>query len=322
MSKYLITGGAGFIGSNLSKFLLKKGHEIVVVDDLSTGFFNNIKDLETDKNFKFYLDSVMNIKILESIVPNVDAIFHLAAAVGVEYVINNPLKSIEINVKGTENILQLANKYKKKVLITSTSEIYGKNDKDSLVEEDDRILGTTTINRWSYSNTKALDEFLGLAYYNVKKLPLVIVRLFNTTGPGQVGDYGMVVPRFIKQALLNKTITVYGDGKQTRCFTHIEDVLVALNEVMNNKKCEGQIFNIGNPQEVSINDLAKMIIKITKSRSDITNIPYENVMGPNFEDMKRRVPNINKIKKFTGWQPKHNLRNIIDDILTYLKNGI
>lgn len=322
MSKYLITGGAGFIGSNLSKFLLKKGHEIVVVDDLSTGFFNNIKDLETDKNFKFYLDSVMNIKILESIVPNVDAIFHLAAAVGVEYVINNPLKSIEINVKGTENILQLANKYKKKVLITSTSEIYGKNDKDSLVEEDDRILGTTTINRWSYSNTKALDEFLGLAYYNVKKLPLVIVRLFNTTGPGQVGDYGMVVPRFIKQALLNKTITVYGDGKQTRCFTHIEDVLVALNEVMNNKKCEGQIFNIGNPQEVSINDLAKMIIKITKSNSDITNIPYENVMGPNFEDMKRRVPNINKIKKFTGWQPKHNLRNIIDDILTYLKNGI
>lgn len=321
MSKYLITGGAGFIGSNLSKYLLNKGHEIIVIDDLSTGFFDNIKDLEANKNFKFYLDSVMNVEILEKIIPDVDAIFHLAAAVGVEYVINNPLKSIEINVKGTENILQLANKYKKKVLITSTSEIYGKNDKDSLNEEDNRILGTTTINRWSYSNTKALDEFLGLAYFNEKKLPVVIVRLFNTTGPGQVGDYGMVVPRFIKQAILNKTITVYGDGLQTRCFTHISDVVVALFEVMKSKKCEGKIFNIGNPQEVSINDLAKMIIKITNSKSEIINIPYENVMGPNFEDMKRRVPNIDKVKKFIGWSPKHNLKNIIDDILVYLKNG-
>ncbi|MCD6578679.1 GDP-mannose 4,6-dehydratase [bacterium] len=321
MSKYLITGGAGFIGSNLSRSLLNKGHKVIVIDDLSTGFLENIKDFEADKNFKFYLDSVMNFEILDKIIPQIDAIFHLAAAVGVEYVINNPLKSIEINVKGTENVLQLANKYKKKVLITSTSEIYGKNEKDSLSEEDDRVLGTTTINRWSYSNTKALDEFLGLAYFNVKKLPLVIVRLFNTTGPGQVGDYGMVVPRFIKQALLNKTITVYGDGKQTRCFTHIDDVIIALIEVMGNKKCEGQIFNIGNPQEVSINDLAKKIIKITNSSSKIINIPYENVMGQNFEDMKRRVPNIEKINSFIGWSPKFDLKKIIDDILIYLKNG-
>ena len=321
MKTYLITGGAGFIGSNLSRYLLNKGHKVIVIDDLSTGFYENIKDLEKNDAFKFYLESVLNEEILEKIIPEVDAIFHLAAAVGVEYIINNPLKSIEINVKGTENILKLAHKYRKKVLITSTSEIYGKNDKNSLKEDDDRILGTTTINRWSYSNTKALDEFLALAYFREKKLPIVIVRLFNTTGPGQVGDYGMVVPRFIKQALLNKPITVYGDGTQTRCFTHIDDVVEALTKVMENKKCEGEIFNIGNPDEISIYDLAKLIIKMTNSSSDIIKIPYENVMGANFEDMKRRVPDISKIKSFIDWEPKRKLKNIIEDIIAYLKNG-
>lgn len=319
--KYLITGGAGFIGSNLSRFLLKKGHEIFVIDDLSTGFFENIKDLEQNKNFKFILDSILNIEILEQTIQKVDAIFHLAASVGVEYVINNPLKSIEINVQGTENVLKLAHRYNKKVLITSTSEIYGKNEKDALIETDDRILGSTTISRWSYSNTKALDEFLGLAYYHEKKLPLTIIRLFNTTGPGQVGDYGMVVPRFVKQALLGKPITIYGDGEQTRCFTHIDDVIKAIEIVMNEKKCEGQIFNIGNPDEHSINDLAAIIRKMTNSNSTIEHIPYEKAMGSNFEDMRRRVPDITKIKKYANWEPKLYLKEIIEDIIEYQKNG-
>ncbi len=321
--KYLITGGAGFIGSNLARYLLGLGDNITVIDDLSTGSFENIKDLEKNKHFKFVLDSILNPSVLEKLIPSVDAIFHLAAAVGVEYIINNPLRSIEVNVQGTENILKIAHKYQKKVLITSTSEIYGKNEKDSLKETDDRILGSTTINRWSYSNNKALDEFLALAYFNEKKLPVVIVRLFNTTGPGQVGDYGMVVPRFIKQALLNRNITIYGDGEQSRCFTHVHDVIKAFDLIMGSKKCLGEIFNVGNPEEVSINELAKKVIRLTNSTSKIEHIPYEKVMGANFEDMKRRVPNVGKIQEFTGWKASADLDAIIIDIIDYLrKTGV
>ncbi|MCK4644401.1 GDP-mannose 4,6-dehydratase [bacterium] len=320
--KVLITGGAGFIGSNLAKYLLKKDHEILIIDDLSTGQFENIKHMEKHPKFTFVLDSILNYTVLDELVSSVDIVYHLAAAVGVEYIINNPLKSIEVNVQGTENVLKLAHKYKKKVLLASTSEVYGKNEKASLEENDDRILGSTTINRWSYSNNKALDEFLALAYFREKKLPIVIVRLFNTTGPGQVGDYGMVVPRFIKQALLNKPITVYGDGEQTRCFTHVDDVVSALDLLMNCNSCEGEIFNVGNPEEVSMNDLAKRIVKYLKSESKIMHISYEKVMGPNFEDMRRRVPNNDKINKFIGWKPKMNLSHIIKDIVKHYEEDL
>ncbi len=319
--KYLVTGGAGFIGSNLSRYLIKKGARVCVLDDLSTGLFENIRDLEHHKDFEFILDSILNFEILEKAVKKCNAIFHLAAAVGVEYIINNPLRSIEVNVQGTENVLKLANKYKKPVLLASTSEIYGKNEKDQLHEEDNRILGSTTISRWSYSNTKALDEFLALAYYREKKLPVVIVRLFNTTGPGQVGDYGMVVPRFIKQALLNKPITIYGNGKQTRCFTHVKDVVRALFDLLSDEKSAGKIFNVGNPEEVTIKELAEKVKKATGSTSEIIFIPYEKVMGPNFEDMKRRVPDIKKIGKQIGWKPTLNLDHIIKDIIEHQEKG-
>ena len=320
--KILITGGAGFIGSNLTRRLLKEKHVVTVIDDLSTGSMENIKDFKENKHFHFELGSILDIDILEKVIKPVDLVFHLAAAVGVEYIINNPLKSIEINVQGTENVLKLSHKYKKKVILASTSEVYGKNGNDTLSENDDRILGSTTINRWSYSNTKALDEFLDLAYYHEKKLPVVIFRLFNTTGPGQVGDYGMVVPRFVKQALLEKPLTVYGSGDQTRCFTHIYDVINALLSLMTNEKCLGEIFNIGNPQEVSINALAEAVIRKADSSSQIIRLSYDEVMGKNFEDMKRRVPNIDKIKEFTGWSPTLSLDNIINDVIKYNKETL
>ncbi|MCK5224582.1 GDP-mannose 4,6-dehydratase [Candidatus Calescamantes bacterium] len=320
--KILITGGAGFIGSNLTRRLLKEKHVVTVIDDLSTGSMENIKDFKENKHFHFELASILDIDILEKVIKPVDLVFHLAAAVGVEYIINNPLKSIEINVQGTENVLKLSHKYKKKVILASTSEVYGKNGNDTLSENDDRILGSTTISRWSYSNTKALDEFLALAYYHEKKLPVVIFRLFNTTGPGQVGDYGMVVPRFVKQALLEKPLTVYGSGDQTRCFTHIYDVINALLSLMTNEKCLGEIFNIGNPQEVSINALAEAVMRKADSSSQIIRHSYDEVMGKNFEDMKRRVPNIDKIKKFTGWSPTLSLDNIINDVIKYNKETL
>ncbi|MDD3626066.1 MAG: GDP-mannose 4,6-dehydratase [bacterium] len=315
--RILVTGGAGFIGSHLCELLLKQGNEVEVIDDLSTGSLDNISTIQQNPKFKFHLETIINEGFLDHIVRDVDQIYHLAAAVGVSYIIDNPLKSIQINVRGTENVLEAAHKYNKKVLITSTSEIYGKNENVPLSEEMDRVLGSTTKRRWSYSNTKALDEFLALAYHSEKKLPVVIVRLFNTVGPKQTGQYGMVIPRFINQALHDKSITIFGDGEQTRCFCHVNDVVNALSTLMTTPAAEGEIFNIGSTEEISIKKLAELIIKLTNSKSQITYISYDEAYEKHFEDMRRRLPDIGKINKLIGFEYKKNIQEIIKDIIAY-----
>ena len=320
--KILITGGAGFIGSHLSEELLRRNNEICVIDNLSTGCIENIEHLKGDKKFTYHIDTIMNIKLIEKLVEDCDIIYHLAAAVGVKYIIDNPLESIKTNVAGTEMVLECANKFgKKKILMTSTSEIYGKNMNGRMAfkETDDRILGTTTIPRWSYSCTKALDEFLALAYWREKKLPVIIVRLFNTCGPRQTGRYGMVLPRFVKQALSGRPITVYGDGTQTRCFTYIDDVVKALISLMDCEKTVGEIFNLGNPKSISINELAKRVKKITGSKSKIVHIPYEEAYEKGFEDMKHRQPDVAKIKKIINFNPLFNIDGIIEKTVEYFE---
>jgi len=316
--KFLITGGAGFIGSHLAEELLKRGNEVAVIDNLSTGSMENIEHIKPDSRFSFYIDSIMNEDLMRRLIKDCDVIFHLAAAVGVKYIIDNPLESIEVNVKGTEIILKLANLLgKKKVIITSTSEIYGKNKdgQTQFKENDDRILGTTSIARWSYSCAKALDEFLALAYYREKKLPIIIVRLFNTCGPRQTGRYGMVVPRFVKQALLNQPITVYGDGKQTRSFTYVTDVIGALTALAENENVIGQVFNVGNPNAISINELAEKIKKLTGSSSEILYIPYEKAYEKGFEDMRHRQPDITKLQNSIGFTPRVNIETMLENII-------
>ncbi len=315
--KILITGGAGFIGSHLAEKLLNEGHNVSVVDNLSTGSFGNIKHLFDNPKFEFTINSVLNRKIVKKLVSECSQIYHLAAAVGVRNIIDNPLLSLQTNIGGTENVLEFANKYKKKVLITSTSEIYGKNENVPFKEEDDRLLGSTHITRWSYSSSKAIDEFLALAYYREKKLPVVIVRCFNTVGPRQTGQYGMVVPKFVKNALLNHPITVYGDGKQSRCFTYVADVVDGIIKLMNDKKAEGEIFNIGNNEEITIEDLAQKIKEMTKSKSKILHVGYEDVFETGFEDMKRRIPDLSKINKFIGYKPEVKLDELLKRIIEY-----
>jgi UDP-glucose 4-epimerase len=317
--KILITGGAGFIGSHLADSLIADGHKISVIDNLSTGKYSNMKHLISNPNFSYTIDSVLNKDVLEKLIKNCDQIYHLAAAVGVKYIIDNPLLSLKTNIAGTENVLELANKYKKKVLIASTSEIYGKANKVPFTEEDDRLLGSTHISRWSYSSAKAIDEFLALAYHREKKLPVVIVRCFNTVGPRQTGQYGMVVPKFVKNALLNHPITVFGDGKQSRCFTDVADVVEGFIKLMNNKKAMGRIFNIGNDEEITIEELAHKIKGLTNSRSKIEHIDYNEAYEEGFEDMMRRVPDLTKIKNLIGYKPKYNLEKILDRIVAYFE---
>ena len=317
--KILITGGAGFIGSHLADSLIADGHKISVIDNLSTGKYSNMKHLISNPNFSYTIDSVLNKDVLEKLIKNCDQIYHLAAAVGVKYIIDNPLLSLKTNIAGTENVLELANKYKKKVLIASTSEIYGKANKVPFTEEDDRLLGSTHISRWSYSSAKAIDEFLALAYHREKKLPVVIVRCFNTVGPRQTGQYGMVVPKFVKNALLNHPITVFGDGKQSRCFTDVADVVEGFIKLINNKKAMGRIFNIGNDEEITIEELAHKIKGLTNSRSKIEHIDYNEAYEEGFEDMMRRVPDLTKIKNLIGYKPKYNLEKILDRIVAYFE---
>jgi UDP-glucose 4-epimerase len=302
--KILITGGAGFIGSHLLDALLQQGHEVTIVDDLSTGKMENFEHVRRYPNFHFVIETIMNETVMDRLVSECDMIYHLASAVGVQLIVNHPVEVIERCVIGTHMVLKIANRYKKKVLITSTSEIYGKNDKAPFSEEDDRVLGPTTKSRWSYSCSKAIDEFLALAYSKEKNLPIVIVRLFNTIGPRQSGQYGMVVPRFINQALQGEPITVYGDGLQSRCFCYVTDVVGALMEVMETPQAVGQIFNIGSQQEITILDLAKQVKKITGSKSEIVHIPYDQAYEFGFEDMTRRVPDVSKINKIIGWTPR------------------
>ena len=313
--RILVTGGAGFIGSNLTKQLLNRGHEIVVLDDLSTGSKNNLVEIETQ--IKFFQGSILDHELIQKLVSECDFVFHLAAAVGVYNIINNPLSSLKTNLQGTEFMLAAANRYEKPVMITSTSEIYGKNDKVPLNEEDDRIIGHPLKSRWSYSEAKAVDESLAYFYYLENKLPIRIVRFFNTVGPRQVGHYGMVVPRFVSAALKNEPLSVYGSGDQIRCFCHVDDAVRALLLVMDSDKAIGEVFNVGNNQQISITELARKVIDLTGSKSKIEKIAYEEAYPVGFEDMQRRVPDISKIKRVLGWTPEINLDQVIKDIAAF-----
>ena len=313
--KYLITGGAGFIGSHLVEELINRGEEVIVFDNLSTGALSNISELKSQ--IRFEQGDILKKDLLETLVSECDYVIHLAAALGVLNIVNKPLKSLKINLHGTENVLELSNKHGKPVLIASTSEVYGKNNKVPLNEEDDRIIGHPLKSRWSYSEAKAVDESLAYFYYLENKLPIRIVRFFNTVGPRQVGHYGMVVPRFVSAALKNKPLSVYGSGDQIRCFCHVADAVKALLLVMDSDKAVGQVFNVGNNSQISIMELAKKVIEITNSKSSIAKIAYENAYPEGFEDMQMRVPDISKIKQVLGWEPKINLEQIIKDIAAF-----
>ncbi len=316
---YLITGGAGFIGSHLADKLISEGHRVTALDDLSTGKYENVKHLEGNPNFELVVGTILNEYLVDKLTERCDAIFHLAAAVGVELIVNHPLESLTTNIKGSEIILEMAYRYHKKVLITSTSEIYGKNTQGPLKEDQDRILGSPLKSRWSYSTAKAVDEMLAYVYWKEKNLPTVIVRLFNTVGPRQSSAYGMVLPRFVKQALESKDITVYGSGKQSRCFLHVKDVVSALTKLIDKPNACGQVFNIGSQEEIAIEGLAKKIIEITSSRSKVIYIPYNEAYEEGFEDMERRVPDISKINDLIGFIPTVDLNGIIKDVVNYIK---
>jgi UDP-glucose 4-epimerase len=313
--KYLITGGAGFIGSHLAEKLIERGDKVQILDNLSTGQLDNINKISGKLDFK--QEDILNQSLVESLVSECDYVVHLAAALGVLNIVQSPLQSLKTNVQGTEFVLSAANKFGKPVLIASTSEIYGKNEKVPLNEEDDRIIGHPLKSRWSYSEAKAIDESLAYFYYLENRLPIRIVRLFNTVGPRQIGNYGMVVPRFVNAALKNEPLFVYGSGDQVRCFCHVTDAVKALLLVMDSDKAVGQVFNVGNNSQISIMELAKKVIEITGSKSSIEKIAYEKAYPEGFEDMQMRVPDISKIKQVLGWEPKINLDQIIKDIVAF-----
>ncbi len=317
--KVLITGGAGFIGSHLAEKLLSMGEEVYVVDNLWTGKLSNVAHLTSDPNFHLVVDTILNESVMNELIFKVDQIYHLAAAVGVKIIMDHPVETLDVNVRGTEVVLRLANRFKKKVFIASTSEIYGKHKDHKLREDDNRVMGTVKKRRWAYACSKTLDEFLALAYHDEKKLPVVIGRLFNTVGPRQTGQYGMVLPNFVQSALLGKPIVVYGDGNQTRSFAHVSDVVEAIVKLMEIPEAEGEVFNIGNDQEISINELAQKVKEMTRSPSPIEHISYELAYGPGFEDMERRCPDISKLKAFIGYDPKYNIDMIIQDVIEYFK---
>jgi UDP-glucose 4-epimerase len=313
----LITGGAGFIGSHLAEGLLKRGDNVYAIDNLSTGNYGNIKHLLENERFTFVQGSILDKYQTERIVRKVDVIYHFAAAVGVKYIMDNPLASIQCNIHGTESVLELASKWRCKVLIASTSEVYGKNGSFPYKEDGDFLMGATTTTRWSYACTKALDEFLALAYHKEQEVPIVIARFFNVCGPKQTGQYGMVIPRFVKNALSASPLEVYGDGSQSRCFAYVGDVIEAVITLIDTEEAIGQIFNIGCNCEIKIKDLAQKVIDLTGSASEIKYIPYKDVYGEAFEDMMRRVPDISKIRKFIGWEPKVGLDELLLKVMEY-----
>lgn len=315
--KALITGGAGFIGSHLADELIAAGDKVTVLDDLSTGRFENISHLDGNKDFIFVEGTILNEALVDKLVEKSDVVYHLAAAVGVDLIVKKPLESLVTNIKGSEVVLDMAHRYHKKILITSTSEIYGKNSNGPLKEDDDRILGSPLKTRWGYSTAKAVDEMLAYIYWKEKNVPTVIVRLFNTVGPRQTGAYGMVIPRFVSQALKDRDITVYGTGKQSRCFLHVKDAVGALIKLMNNKDAEGKVFNIGSQEEITIEALAKRIIKITNSKSRLVYIPYDKAYEEGFEDMQRRVPDTTRIEKALGFNPTVDIEGIIKSVVEY-----
>ena len=312
---YLITGGAGFIGSHLAEKLIARGDQVVVLDNLSTGSTSNFAGIS--EKIKFEQGNILDRDIIDKLVAESDYVVHLAAALGVLNIVNKPLESLRTNLQGSEVVLEACDKYRKPVLVASTSEIYGKNDKVPLNEEDDRVIGHPLKSRWSYSEAKAVDESLAYFYHLENKLPIRIVRFFNTVGPRQVGHYGMVVPRFVSAALKNEPLSVYGSGDQIRCFCHVDDAVRALLLVIDSEKAVGEVFNVGNNMQISIMQLAKKVIEITASKSTIEKIPYEKAYPEGFEDMQRRVPDISKIKQALGWTPEINLDQIIKDIAAF-----
>ena len=317
--RILITGGAGFIGSHLTDRLVADGHQITILDNLATGRKENLSAHLGGNSVNFTEGSILDLELLDGLIKDTEYVFHLAAAVGVFNIVNHPLASLMTNIRGTENVLEAAHKYSKPVFVTSSSEVYGKNISDSLKESDDRILGAPITLRWSYSEAKAIDESLAYAYWVEKKLETRIVRFFNTVGPRQLGAYGMVVPRFVQFALNNEPITIYGNGEQTRCFGHVLDAVDAVVRIAFADNTIGKVINIGNDYEISINDLAKKVIEQTKSKSEIVYVPYEEAYGDGFEDMERRVPNIELIKSLVEWEPTRDLSSMITDIANFLK---
>ena len=315
--RVLITGGAGFIGSHLADAYLQRGDKVCVIDDLSTGRIENIQHLKGKPNFEYTIDTVHNQPVTAELVDQADVIFHLAAAVGVKLIVESPVRTIETNVRGTEVVLALANKKKKKVLIASTSEVYGLSADVPFREDGNLVMGATTKGRWSYACSKAIDEFLALAYWREKKLPTVVVRLFNTVGPRQTGQYGMVIPTFVKQALAGRPITVYGDGKQSRCFGYVGDIVGALINLMDRNEAVGNVYNIGSNQEISIVQLAERVKELTQSESEIVFVPYDEAYEEGFEDMPRRVPDISKIHGLVGFEPKMDLDGILQTVIDF-----
>lgn len=315
--RVLITGGAGFIGSHLADAYIERGDEVLVIDDLSTGTIENIRHLKNNPLFHYTIDSVHNQPVTAELVDQCDVVVHLAAAVGVKLIVESPVRTIETNVRGTEVVLALANKKKKRVLIASTSEVYGLSADVPFREDGNLVMGATTKGRWSYACSKAIDEFLALAYWREKKLPTTIVRLFNTVGPRQTGRYGMVIPTFVKQALAGRPITVYGNGKQTRCFGFVGDIVAALIKLMDRSDAVGQVYNIGSNEEISIFQLAEKVKELTNSDSEIVFMPYDEAYEEGFEDMPRRVPDITKINQLIGFHPEMTLEGILQSVISF-----
>jgi UDP-glucose 4-epimerase len=313
--RFLITGGAGFIGSHLADELISRGHRVHVLDDLSTGSIDNIQHLKGQEEFGYTIDSATNERLVAELVDAADVVYHLAAAVGVELIVESPVQAIETNVHATEVLLAQASKKKKPVFVASTSEVYGKSTALPFAEDGDLVLGSTDTGRWAYACSKAIDEFLAIAYWRERGLPTVVGRLFNTVGPRQTGRYGMVIPRLVRQALAGEPLTVHGDGSQRRCFCHVQDVVVALADLMARQDVYGEVFNIGAVEEVTILDLAERIRELTGSDSEITLIPYEEAYAQGFEDMHRRIPDTDKIRDAIGWEPRRDLREIIADVV-------
>jgi UDP-glucose 4-epimerase len=322
MMHALITGGAGFIGSHLTERLLDAGHHVTVIDNLATGSLDNIRHLLENPAFELVTESVLNEGLMEYLIRRSDQVYHLAAAVGVRRIIDYPLLSIRTNIRATEIVLEHSSRYKKPVLVASTSEVYGKNDGGPLREDDDSIIGSTQITRWLYANSKATDEFLALAYHRERALPVVIVRFFNTIGPRQTGQYGMVVPRFVQQALRDEPLTVYGDGKQTRCFTDVRDAVTAVILLMETPGAMGQTFNIGHSREIAIDALAKMVIQMTASRAGLRYVPYAQVYEQGFEDMRRRVPDVSKLRAAISFAPTISLESALESIIHHFRSSM
>ncbi len=313
----LITGGAGFIGSHLCELFVHQGHRVVAIDDLSTGRIENIRGLIPLPNFQFVRETIMNTQVLDRLTSEADIVIHLAAAVGVMLIVEDPVRTIKTNIMGSEVVLSAANRYGCKVLVASTSEVYGKGVKVPFCEEDDRLMGSTTHSRWAYATSKAVDEFLGLAYHQQFGLPVIISRLFNTIGPRQTGRYGMVVPRFVRQALRGEPLTVHGDGNQSRCFADVADVVGAIAGLAQHPQAVGQVFNIGSTEEITIRELAEKIIDLTGSSSEIHYVPYDEAYAPGFEDMQRRVPAIEKIQGLIGYRPRYRLDDTLRRVIEY-----